>query len=261
MEILSAPEFYTSVAAYVHNVDPTWAEEIFRDQLERERVMLAAALGPPNGRTVLDCACGGGGQAIPLAQLGWDVTATDLTPAYLSQAGTRAAELELAIHFQAADMRRLTDSIEPRFDAVVCCMALDNLIRPDEISQALAGMWGVLQPDGSCYIRLRDFDHLFAERPRLEFKEERCTSHGRVIRLEDWLFDGDPKVVFMYVYLSEDDRRSYPWQTDIFALQRRALRKAELAAALLRAGFEAPEFLPQPSPWHPYEVLATKPHR
>jgi hypothetical protein len=34
------------------------------------------------------------------------------------------------------------------------------------------------------------------------------------------------------------------------------LRKAELVGLLRAAGFEWVEFLPQPSPWHPYAVVA-----
>jgi hypothetical protein len=48
----------------------------------------------------------------------------------------------------------------------------------------------------------------------------------------------------------------YQWQTTVFAYRRRALRKVELEALLRAAGFQHVRFLPQDSPWDPYQVVA-----
>jgi SAM-dependent methyltransferase len=258
--VLTAGEFYGAVAAYMAEADPGWEAEGWRAGLAAERAALDAALGPAAGRTVLDPSCGTGGQAIPLAQLGWRVTALDLVAGALATASARARQEGVAIETRPGDMRDLAPFAGAGFDAVVSCMALDNIAEEGGIARALGGMFAALRPGGRCYLRLRDFDHLLAVRPRYEVKEERAVPHGRIIRLEDWAFEGETHAVCTYIFLREDARQvGYRWRTDLFAYRRRALRKAELAASLRDAGFAPVTFLPQPSPWGPYAVVAEKP--
>jgi hypothetical protein len=95
-------------------------------------------------------------------------------------------------------------------------------------------------------------------KPRYEFRGERSVPHGRVIRLEDWDYESEQHVLYIIVYLWEDNRKTgYCWTTDIFSFRRRALRKAELQRFLVAAGFKENVFLPQLTPWHPYQVVAS----
>jgi hypothetical protein len=95
-------------------------------------------------------------------------------------------------------------------------------------------------------------------KPRYEFRGERSLPDGRVIRLEDWDYESEQHVRYIIVYLWEDYRKTgYPWTSEVFSFRRRALRKAELQRFLIAAGFKQVVFLPQPTPWHPYEVVAT----
>jgi hypothetical protein len=125
--------------------------------------------------------------------------------------------------------------------------------------EAVQGRRDVLTPTGRCYLRLRDFDHLLEVRPRYEFREERMIPFGRVIRLDDWLYENERYVVNTSVFLREDTRKDgYRWDTATFAYRRRALRKAELERLLDRAGFGSVRFLPQASRWDPFEVIAER---
>jgi hypothetical protein len=157
-------------------------------------------------------------------------------------------------------MQKLGDLFSrDKFDVVVSCMALDNILSDDGIHQAVQAMHDVLKPGGRCYLRLRDFDHLLRVRPRYDFREERELPHGRVIRLEDWLYESERHVVNAWIFLREDTRKDgYPWDTVVLAYRRRALRKIELHALLHRAGFDSVTFLPQSSPWDPFEVVAER---
>jgi glycine/sarcosine N-methyltransferase len=256
--VLSTQEFYTREEEYEESIDPTWHLEMWQTSDEVEIPQLRAVLGEAQGRTVLDCTCGTGNQAIPLAKLGWQVTATDFTDAYLSQAQKRAQLQGLAIRFQSCDVRRLSELFHGEFDWVISCMALDNIPSDDGIRQAIRGMYTALKPGGKCYIRLRDLDNIMQERPRYEFKRDRILPYGRVLMMEDWIYESETHVVHVDVYWLEDHRKAgYQWSGEIFAYRRRALRKAELAGFLREAGFRSVDFLPQPGPWHPYEVIAS----
>ena len=258
--VLSVEQFYTAVDGYMDAVDPGWRAEQLRDQLVKERARLGELLGPAAGRAALDCTCGTGGQAIPLAQLGWRMTGTDATPAAIEEARRRALELGIEADWRVADLRAVGGLFPGRFDLVLSCMALDNLVTDDAIADALRSMRAALKPGGRCYLRQRNFDVVMAARPRYDFREERPVPHGRVIRLEDWVYESDERLVCVWVFLREDERRAgHRWETTTLAWRRRALRGSELAAHLEAAGFAAVRFLPQASAWSPHEILADRP--
>jgi hypothetical protein len=66
----------------------------------------------------------------------------------------------------------------------------------------------------------------------------------------------------MYAFLTEDRRYAKDdyrrWSSETLALPKRAIRKAELDAWLRAVGFTSVQFLPQPSLWHPYAMVAEK---
>ena len=188
------------------------------------------------------------------------MTGADVTEAALATAVRRAKEAGLDVEWRASDMRDLGAVFGDRFDAVVCCMALDNITDDVEIEAALRGMHAALKPGGRCYLRQRDFDTILRHRPRYDVKEERAVPHGRVIRLEDWGYESDTHLTCAHVFLREDRRRTdHAWDTTVFRYRRRALRKEELARFLAVAGFADVTFLPQRGPWAPSEVVASKP--
>ena len=258
-QVLTAQEFYTSVALYMEQVDPQWAEGRWQAEVAREQHRLRAILGEAEGRSVLDCSCGDGAQAIPLATLGWRVTATDITGSSLATTRHRARQHGVTIDTRVCDMRDLGRQFQAAFDWVISCMALDNITTDAGIQQAVRAMFEALKPGGQCYIRLRDLDHLSTVRPRYDFREERTVPHGQVICLEDWEYEHAPELVNVYVFLREDTRKEgYRWETSAFCYPRRVLRKGDLERFLRAAGFRQVTFLPQPSPWAPYEVVASK---
>ena len=257
--VLTVGAFYGAVAAYMAEADPGWEEGRWRAGLAAKRATLGETLGAPDGRSVLDCSCGTGGQAIPLAQLGWRVTAMDVVESALATVAERARRGGLTIETRPGDMRDLGARHRAAFDVVISCMALDNIIDEGEIARAVAGMFAALRPGGRCYLRLRDFDHLLAVRPRYEVREERAVPRGRIIRIEDWAFEGATHAICTYIFLREDERQvGYRWRTDLFAYRRRALPKAGLEGFMRDAGFARIAFLPQRSPWASYAVVADK---
>ena len=261
---LTSDEFYTAIAEYLKRVDPRWAEE-WMSPGDNESEKLQAVLGQAEGQRVLDCSCGNGGQAIPLAKLGWQVTATDTAEACLEIARRNAAREAVSIDFQVCDMRHLSERFGATFDWVVCCCALDNLTEDTDIQRAVASMHDVLKPGGKCFISLRNFDEILRTKPRYEVKEERRLAHGRVLRIEDWEYESETHLVYIQLFLQEDEQRktsSYPWpfgwQVEAFGLRRRALRRAQLEQHLQQVGFQDIEHIPQ-AEWKPYEFVAGKP--
>jgi SAM-dependent methyltransferase len=260
--VLSVSEFYAGVAAYRAVLDPAWRDDLWATQFAEEQSRLTSIIGPGEGRRILDCACGDGGQSIPLAALGWQVTATDVTESSLQALRRRADGYGVSVDVRSCDMRDLGPHLGMPFDWAICCGALDNLVDEDGIERALAGIYAALASGGRCFLRLRDLQHIRAGRVRYDVKEERILpdGSGRVIRLEDWEEESPTRMICAWIFLHEDDRKvDYRWETRIFRHRRRVVTLPEVEILLREAGFGSVDVLPRPSPWRSIEVIAQKP--
>jgi SAM-dependent methyltransferase len=104
---------------------------------------LFSLLGEVVGLRVLDAACGGGHVSRALARRGATVTGVDISATMIAAA--RRASAELAIDFRVADLSAMPEFAGCSFDAVVCSMALMNVV---DIAGAFGEFARVLKPGG-----------------------------------------------------------------------------------------------------------------
>lgn len=130
------------------------------------------------GRRLLDVGCGTGKSFLPMLNRGWDVTACDISPAMLELARAKAGDLG---HLAVADMRELP--VYGEFDLV---WALDDavnyLLSPEELGEALSGMRANLAPGGLLMFdvnTLECYRTFFAETERVERGGRRLLWRGR----------------------------------------------------------------------------------
>ena len=122
---------------------------------------------------VLDVGTGPGFFAVLLCELGYDVTAVDLTPAMLREARENAGALAERIRFAEMNAEAL-DFADGRFDVVVSRNLTWNLPHPE---QAYAEWSRVLRPGGL----ILNFDanwyaYLFDEQARAGYEQDRRNS-------------------------------------------------------------------------------------
>lgn len=106
--------------------------------------VLVEACGVRPGQRVLDVAAGSGNAAIPAAQAGARVTASDLTPQLLDAGRSRAAELGLAIDWEEGDAEALPYG-DGEFDVVLSCVGV--MFAPNHRASA-AELVRVCRPGG-----------------------------------------------------------------------------------------------------------------
>ena len=95
--------------------------------------------GAGRGRA-LDLACGSGRNALHLAELGWQVTAVDGSPAAVDVLRARAAEPGLKIDIRIADLERHEFEIPPdEYDLILDCYYLQRDLFPRMQSGIRAG--------------------------------------------------------------------------------------------------------------------------
>jgi SAM-dependent methyltransferase len=130
------------------------------------------------GNRLLDVACGTGKSFIPMLNRGWEVTASDISPAMVELARGKVGD---AVDLSVADMRDLPEF--GQFDLVWCLDdAVNYLLGDEELEQALSGMRRNLGPDGLLMFdvnALHTYRTFFAEEVVVERDGRRLVWKGR----------------------------------------------------------------------------------
>ena len=109
--------FYDKMAAQYDKLFLDW-----HDATQEQAVILNTLFtdsGFDRTAKILDCACGIGTQAIGLAELGYSVSASDISEGELAEAAGRAEERGVKIQFERADFCALSDVFCEQFDIVI----------------------------------------------------------------------------------------------------------------------------------------------
>ena len=233
-------KFYNDLAPYYHLMFEDWDALVAR-QAEALGPLIAwlAGAGP---QRILDATCGIGSQAIGLALKGHEVTAYDLSPTAVARARQEAARFGVEMTFGTADLREIDRSVTGPFDLVVSFdNALPHLESDKDLRQALAAVRKLLGREGLFLASVRDYDRLRRERPEgtplLVFQE--AEGERRVQQTWDWWPDGEGYDLTLRIERRQGDQSD----TMIFSGRYRALRRAELNAALDASGFSDPTWL------------------
>ena len=225
-------DFYDSLAGDYHLMFADWwtsasAQGAVLDEILRSR-------GVTPGATLLDCTCGIGTQALPLAALGYRVTGSDLSASAIARARDEAAVRGIPITLATADIRELTAD-EP-FDVVISAdNSLPHLRTDDDLAAALLAIRGVLAPDGVFLASVRDYDALARDRVAGVMPVTYTEGGDRRIVGQAWTWTDDHRTVTFDLFMLRE--REEGWLANVRTAVYRAWRRAELTAALTRAGF------------------------
>jgi SAM-dependent methyltransferase len=226
--------FYEGLAEDYHQLFVDW-----RASVERQAGVLEALLrrlGAPAPRTLLDCSCGIGTQAIGLALRGYTVHATDLSPAAVARAEREARALGASLTTGVADMRTLDTQVPGRFDVVLSFdNAVPHLLTDEDLDAAARAMASRLVPGGLLAVSLRDYEALRTQRPRFDSERVIDGPEGRRILFQVWDWDADGRGYQVNQFLLRAGDGG--WRVAQHSGRYRALLRAELDAALARAGF------------------------
>jgi SAM-dependent methyltransferase len=218
--------FYDGLAGSYDLMFPDWDASMARQASQLSEFI-------PPGARVLDCACGIGTQAIGLAQRGYSVVGTDLSPKAAARAVVEASARWVSLPAFAADMRALPFA-DDSFDVVLAAdNALPHLLTPDDVLAALREMRRVLRPGGRLILSTRDYDAIRRERPQSRpLSTPPAVGPGRVVWFQLWHWDGDQYELEMFQLYEADSWRVVVGKTRYWAITRHEI--TELAE---RAGF------------------------
>jgi len=161
-------------------------------RLPREMGILDRILSGEKVETVLDAACGTGAHLAALAELGYRVTGSDISPEMIDQADTTGAGPVFVAGFDRAhDVATDQDAV------VVLGNSLPNAGTEEDVQAALHGLAGALRTDGVLVLHLLNYPKLIASGGGLG--PVRRVVAGDREYLFTKLFEVGPEKVVLYV--------------------------------------------------------------
>lgn len=233
-------EFYDALASEYHLLFGDW----WSAAQEHGRVIadILVQRGIPAGR-LLDCTCGIGTQALPLATLGYAVTATDVSSAAVDRARAEAVRRGIDVDFGVCDVRDVRNQVAGSFDVVISCdNALPHLLTDEHLEASLRSVRACLRPGGLLLVSLRDYDALRRTRPDgvpIAIHGEIGSRHGSG---QAWRWSLDAAYVDIELFTFSEDAAG-SWRARSGRTRYRALLRTELESLLIGAGFTAVEWL------------------
>ena len=183
---MATSDFYDALAPYYHLIYADWEVSISRQGRVLDAIIRST--GGPQRRSVLDMSCGIGTQSIGLAQLGYEVTASDLSPSAVERAQREASRRGLSIQCSVADMRGVHAHHRRLFDVVIACdNSIPHLLSDTDILAAFEEFHRCLAPGGLCLISVRDYATLDMSAPvQLHQYGVRDVRGTRYVLLQVW---------------------------------------------------------------------------
>jgi SAM-dependent methyltransferase len=226
-------DFYDQLAPYYHLLYPNWEASSARQSRGLAHVL--TEFGVQDGSSLLDAACGIGTQTLGLAQLGYDVTASDLAPAAVARARDEARARGLAITFAVADLRHLSSVFHDRFAAVLACdNAIPHLLSDDEIRAAFMECRRLLIPNGVFILSVRDYAAIDRRTPDHHSYGTRSVGDRTYAAEQVWRWDGDQYDLTLRL---TEERPNEPLIVHEFESRYYAVTLATLERLLREAGF------------------------
>ncbi len=204
---------------------------------------------------LLDCACGIGTQAIGLAMLGYNVTASDLSDGELQEAGKRARENGVNVSFKQANFCKLSEVFSNKFNIVIAMdNALPHMLSKENLHCAIESISNQTDKGGIFVASIRDYDELLKQKPQCSTPYIYKTDKGQKVSFQVWEWLNENYKFTQYII---DDENSV--SISKFDCEYRAVKREELTEHLLSCGFTKVEWkFPEETQFYQPIVIAIK---
>lgn len=229
-------EFYDRLAPRYDLIFADWDES-----MQRQGEILGGIIASrwTECHRILDVSCGIGTQSIAMAQRGFDVVGSDISPAAVDRARTEVATRGLEIALSVGDMRQAYLQHGGGFDVVMACdNAIPHLLTDRDILTALDQMMKCLRPGGGCIVTVRDYDK--EARGKGIIKPVRCKTRDgiRYVLIQVWDFDDSGTHYDYTFYVLEDQNAERDPVAHALRSRYYAIGTDALVGLMRQAGFQ-----------------------
>lgn len=228
--------FYDDLAGTYHRMYEDWWG--FAVQYTEPLVKLLEAEGVKPPAEILDCTCGIGTQALPLAVKGYRVTGSDLSERAVERARSEARSRGLNARFVASDVRQVDGKVDRKFDAVITgANSITHLITDEDLMQALKSIHRCLRPGGVFLATIRDYDEIVRDDVQGLVPEIFGERGHRSMIIQAWEWAKDRRTLTTNHILMIEKENDQGWDTTVRTTDYRALLRSEFDTALTSCGF------------------------
>ena len=224
--------FYDDLAPLYHLIYPDWDQSLVRQGAQLDAVIRELC---GDARIVLDVTCGIGTQVLGLAQVGYEMTGSDLSAREIDRARREASDRDLKINYSVADMREAFDHHCTQYDVVISCdNSVPHLLSDNDILTAFKQMYQCIRPGGGCIITVRDYEK--ENLTKQQIKPYGIREEGGVRWLAWQIWDPHPPTYDVTMYIVED-REGSNCATHVMRPVYYAVEIPKLIKLMERAGF------------------------
>lgn len=211
--------------------------DIFREHYEN----IFAGTGV---KTLLDCSIGSGNLTLELAELGYQVTGSDLSEVMLSKCREKAEKRNLKVELFPSDFREIDKTAPGKYD---CVMSTGNslpYVSNEDVVRTLAAMDRLVTPGGYLYLDTRNWDNILAEKQQYYFYRPMFHGDLRVDTIQFWEHHGDGTITFHIVFALE--REGKVVQREVFQELYHPIKRSVIENVLEKMGYQIKRLEPHP---------------
>ncbi len=236
---ISASTFYDSLSEDYHLIYKDWDESITKQSKVLD--FLIEKHSRNKVKTILDCTCGIGTQAIGLSQIGYEVTGTDISEKSIERAIEEAGKRNLAMKFGVCNLLELDTKIKGAFDAVLSCdNSLPHLINRDELIKSLKNILSKLKEGGLFIGSIRDYDKSLRDKKKSTEIIKRSKDGYETITFQLWDWNLDNTYTVNHFRLLGINGK---YETILRKVKYKAYTRSELSSIFQIAGFKDVKWL------------------
>lgn len=249
-------KFYDDLAVHYSKLFQDWLETTQEQGAFFDR--LFAEHGYDKNANILDCACGIGTQAMGLAALGYNVSASDVSGKAVLEAKWEAIRRNLKVRFEYGDFCKLSERFKEKFDIIICIdNALPHMASKEALEAAIKSITGRLDDGGMFVASIRDYDELLKTKPPYSPPHIHKTEKGQRVSFQTWEWEGETYKLVQYII--EDEGNEGSLEVNKFECEYRAVRRKELTELLLANGCRDVQWkFPEESGFYQLIVIAKK---
>ena len=196
-------------------------------------------------KSLLDVSIGSGSATLPLADLGVNLSGSDLSETMLANCKRKAESRDFPIELKCCDFRNVSEHFEGPFDCVASTGNSLPYVSNDDVLKTLEQMDALIRPGGYIYFEIRNWDKVLEDKKRFFPYAPFFDGDTRINLTQIWDYNSDGSITFNILYVFERDSRFL--QTEVFEEHYIPIKRDVLLGKLEDMGYQDIQLLPYPS--------------
>lgn len=204
-------------------------------------------------RTLLDVSIGTGSMTLPLANLGIQISGSDLSDNMLRRCQKKCDDRNIPITLKRSDFRNIAEMFQEQFDCVCSTGNSLGYVSNDDVLLTLGQMDSLVKKGGYIYLDLRNWDMILEDRPRYYLYNPVFIESTRVNLMQFWDYLPDGSLDFNLLYTFEQNNHIV--QKEHFIEHYHPVKRQMLINKLTHLGYKNIETMLMPAHFGPFDPI------